>query len=76
MADKYYAVFGRVAGDDENTCHLFGPVPDTSDPHDMFREAVIKDLGGDGRLVMAKAAHGEDIYITTVLSADTPITSE
>lgn len=76
MTDLYYAVTGRIPGDDEDTCLAFGPCKNRDQAIQVFKVRMIFDDKGltseDCRAL--EAEHGTAVFVNAILCSASPIT--
>lgn len=70
MTTKYYAVVGRIPGDDEDSCKVFA-ARDEEDAVNQFSDWIYETSGSDRADIIA--SWGEDLFIDYVLSSDSEI---
>lgn len=68
----FYAVIGRLCGDDEDTVLTFG-AEDKEDAIRQFYEAALVIWGIDAEELARLSANGEGWFINNVLSSSAPI---
>ena len=67
---KYYAITGRLLGDDEDSTFLLGPLPDRQAAIDAFKAEMweMKDVD-----VEARDYELNEIYINSVIWSESPL---
>lgn len=74
----YYAITGRINGDDEDTLHIYGPCA-KSEAVAAFKEDLIEESHCSRETLqeIAKDIHGDSSkfpgYINSVVQSDSPI---
>lgn len=69
---RYYAVTGRIPGDDEDATMLF-QADDREHAIEQFKDAMWSGQGDEDDRASMEGEHGTDTYINSVLVSDTPI---
>ena len=69
---RYYAVTGRIPGDDEDTVMVF-QADDREHAIEQFKDAMWSGHGDEDDRASMEGEHGTDTYINSVLVSDTPI---
>jgi hypothetical protein len=69
---RYFAVTGRIPGDDEDVTHLVD-AHDRKDATDQFEAALWADAEDPEERERVEEMHGKSVYVTSVLVSDSPI---
>ncbi len=69
---RYYAVTGRIPGDDEDAMMLF-QADDRDHAIEQFTDAMWSGRGDDDDRAYMEGAHGTDTFINSICVSDTPI---
>lgn len=74
---KYYAVSGRIPGDDEDTMLCVGQHPNNGSAIASFMDEMraLYSLTPQDSEIMRKS-YDTDVFINSIVSSDTPITNE
>lgn len=74
---RYYAITGRLIGDDEDVPFLVGQQPDLDAARQAFINMMCEYRDRDPDEVnFINMRDGEMVYITSAFASDTPITTE
>lgn len=72
---KYFAVIGRIPGDDEDTCYLIEGGEQDHAVAEFRRRIWYDDGSSEEDREFFKSTHGgDDVYITRILTSESPIT--